>query len=326
MRFDERGDHLAVLDRLRRVLRMAAYSRKTEEAYCHWAKKFLRFVEPVPIEAIAVGHVAQFLEQQMKRSLAPTSRNQAASALTFLLKEVLGIEDVRSVPRAREAKRMLGVLSPREVERVFTHLSGKYRLIGMTIYGTGARVSEAAALRVKDIDFDLMQVAIRGGKGDKDRWTILPDRIRPALQRQVGRVREVHRADRKRSGGWVSLPGALHRKDPNAGFRLGWQFLFPSSRWTVDEKTGRSGRYHLHQSAIQRQVKRAGLAAGITKAVTPHVLRRTFATEMSRAGCDVSTLMTLLGHNDIRTTMRYIRPVTDAGRHLRSPLDLPVRD
>jgi integron integrase len=326
MRSDERGDYLAVLNRLRRVLRIGAYSHKTEEAYYSWARRFLRFVEPLPVEAIGVEHVAQFVDQQRECSLAPTSRNQAASALTFLLKEILGIEDVRSVPRAKEARRMASVLSPREVERVFTHLSGKYRLIGMTIYGTGARVSEASALRVKDIDFDLMQVAIRGGKGNKDRWTLLPDRIRPALQRQVERVHQVHRDDRKRGGGWVSLPDALHRKDPKAGFRLGWQFLFPASRWTVDEKTERSGRYHLHKSAVQRQVKRAGIAAGIAKSVTPHVLRRTFATEMFRAGCDPSTLMNLLGHNDIRTTMRYIRPVTDAGQHLKSPLDLPVRD
>jgi len=283
-------------------------------------------VGPVPIEAIGVLRVERFLDHQTECALAPKSRNQAASALTFFLREVLEIEDVDPIPRAREPKSLPSVLSPGEVERLFTHLSGKYRLIGMTIYGTGARVSEALALRVKDIDFDLAQVAVRGGKGHKDRWTVLPDRIRPALTRQIELVRRLQRDDRKRGGGWASLPGALHRKDPGAGFRIGWQFLFPASRLTIDRKSGRSGRHHLHPTAVQRQIKRAGLAAGITKAVTPHTLRRTFATEMSRAGCDLATIQRLLGHNDIRTTMLYVRSVTDAGLHLRSPLDHPRRD
>jgi len=196
----------------------------------------------------------------------------------------------------------------------------------MTIYGTGVRVSEAVALRVKDIDFDLAQVAVRGGKGNKDRWTLLPDRVCPALKRQIQLVRQLHRSDRARGTGWASLPGALHRKDPGAGFRLGWQFLFPASRLLTDRKSGKSGRHHLHTTAVQRQIKRAGLAAGITKPATPHTLRRTFATEIFRAGCDPATLQRLLGHNDIRTTMHYVRPVTDAGAHIRSPLDLPIRD
>ena len=326
MRSPPRRTAAAVLDRLRRVLRTRAYAAKTEEAYCRWVGRFLRFVEPVPIKAIGVGHVERFMDHQTRRSLAPKSRNQAASALTFFLREVLRIENVDSIPRARQPKSLPSVLSPREVERLFTHLAGKYRLIGMTIYGTGARVGEALALRVKDIDFDLAQVAIRDGKGHKDLWTLLPDRIRPALKRQIEHVRQSHRSDRERDAGWASLPGALHRKDPGAGFRLGWQFLFPASRLIVDQKSGRSGRHHLHITSVQRQIKRAGLAAGITKAVTPHALRRTFATEMFRAGCDPATLQSLLGHNDIRTTMHYIRPVTDTGQHIRSPLDLPRRD
>ena len=326
MRFHPDGASAEALDRLRRVLQTRGYAAKTEEAYCRWVERFLKFVGPVPIEAIGVLHVERFLDHQTERALAPKSRNQAASALTFFLREVLEIEDVDPIPRAREPKSLPSVLSPGEVERLFTHLSGKYRLIGMTIYGTGVRVSEALALRVKDIDFDLAQVAVRGGKGRKDRMTVLPDRIRPALTRQIELVQQLHRGDRKRGSGWASLPGALHRKDPGAGFRIGWQFLFPASRSIVDRKSGRSGRHHLHPTAVQRQIKRAGLAAGITKDVTPHTLRRTFATEMSRAGCDLATIQRLLGHNDIRTTMRYIRSVTDAGLHLRSPLDHPRRD
>jgi integron integrase len=292
---------VALLERLHQLLRTRGYASKTEDAYSRWVGRFLGFIGPLPASGITVRHVEQFLDYQTERALAPKSRNQAASALSFFLREVLGVEDVLDVPRARQPKTLPTVLSPREVERVFLQLSGKYRLIGMTIYGTGARVGEAAALRVKDVDFDLEQVTIRGGKGHKDRWVPLPDRIRPALNRQVERVEHSRRIDRKRGGGWAALPHALHRKDPGAGFRLSWQFLFPASRPVVDPKTDRIGRYHIHTTAIQRQIKRAGQAAGILKTVTPHTLRRTFATEMFRAGCDPATLQRLLGHNDIRT-------------------------
>jgi len=326
MRFHPDGASAQALDRLRRLLHTRAYAAKTEQAYRRWVERFLKFVGAIPIETIGMAHVERFLDHLTERDLSAKSRNQAASALTFFLREVLGLEDIDSIPRARQPETLPTVLSLGEVERLFTQLSGKYRLIGMMIYGTGVRVSEALALRVKDIDFDLAQVAVRGGKGQKDRMTVLPDRSRPVLTRQIELVRQLHRGDRKRGSGWASLPGALHRKDPGAGFRFGWQFLFPASRLIADKKSGSRGRHHLHPTAVQRQIKRAGLAAGITKAVTPHALRRTFATEMSRAGCDLATIQRLLGHNDIRTTMRYVRSVTDTGLHLRSPLDHPRRD
>ncbi len=152
---------------------------------------------------------------------------------------------------------------------------------------------------------------------------MLPEALGPALRRQVDRVGAQHAEDRKRGGGWAQLPGALHRKDPGAGYHLGWQFLFPSSRWSRDPATRRHGRYHLAPSATQRKMKEAARLSGITKPVTCHTLRRSFATEMLRSGYDVRSVQKLMGHNDIRTTMIYVQAITDAGLSVRSPLDRP---
>ena len=178
-------------------------------------------------------------------------------------------------------------------------------------------------MRVKDIDFDLLQIAVRDGKGAKDRWVMLPEVLGPALRRQVSHVKELQEDDRRRGRGWAPLPGALHRKDPRAGYHLGWQFLFPSSRLSRDPATGRTGRYHLHTTAMQRRIKKAARASGINKPVTCHTLRRSFATQMLRAGYDVRSVQKLMGHRDIRTTMIYLQAITDAGLGMRSPLDRP---
>ncbi len=228
-----------------------------------------------------------------------------------------------SCDRGVTPQRIPTVLSHGQVRLVLGHLSGKYRLLGSLMYGTGARLTECHQLRVKDIDFDLLQIGIRDGKGAKDRWVMLPERLGPALRRQVSRVKEMHQEDRRRGGGWSQLPGALDRKDPRAGYDLAWQFLFPASRWSSDPATSREGRYHLNPTAMQRRMKEAARASGITKPVTCHTLRRSFATEMLRAGYDARSVQKLMGHKDIRTTMIYVQAITDAGLGMRSPLDRP---
>jgi integrase len=189
------------------------------------------------------------------------------------------------------------------------------------MYGSGLRLTEAHRLRVKDIDLDLMQITVREGKGGKDRWVMLPGRLVPELHRQVERVQKQHEDDRRRGAGWVVLPHALARKDPTAGYDLGWQFVFPASQWSVDPVTRRRGRYYLNPSAVQRAVKKAGKTCGIPKPVTCHTLRRTFATQMLRAGYDVRSVQRVMGHRDVRTTMIYIEAITDTGVGMRSPLD-----
>lgn len=313
-----------LLTRLRVILNRRGYKARTLETYERWARRFLRsgrWEEPADLTP---AHVERFLSELATRhNLAPKSRNQASSALAFFFREVLGRDDLARMPRAREFRRIPSVLSHRQVQLVLRELSGKYRLMGTLMYGTGLRIAECLALRVKDVDFDLYQIEVRDGKGGKDRWVMLPEKVAPALRRQVEEVRRTHKADRQDGHGWAQLPGALARKDPKAGYRLGWQFLFPASRLSEDPLTGRLGRHHLHPSAMQRRIKKAANRSGIQKPVTCHTLRRSFATEMLRAGYDVRTVQRLMGHNDVRTTMIYVEAVSDTGVGIRSPLDRP---
>lgn len=314
----------ALVTRLRVILNRRGYKARTIETYERWVRRFARsgrWEEPADLSR---AHVERFLtELATRHNLAPKSRNQASSALAFFFREVLGRDDLARMPRAREFRRIPSVLSHRQVQLVLRELSGKYRLMGALMYGTGLRIAECLALRVKDVDFDLYQIEVRDGKGGKDRWVMLPEKVAPALRRQVEEVRRTHKADRKDGHGWAQLPGALARKDPKAGYRLGWQFLFPASRLSEDPLTGRLGRHHLHPSAMQRHIKKAANRSGIQKSVTCHTLRRSFATEMLRAGYDVRTVQRLMGHNDVRTTMIYVEAVSDTGVSMRSPLDRP---
>ncbi len=308
----------------RRLLRQRGYQPRTIDVYARWLQRFAETYPNTPVQNLTRAHVEEFLSVLTdQRSLAPKSRNQATSALTFFFREVLGRNDLEGMPRAREPQRIPTVLSHGQAKLVIHHMSGKYRLLGSLMYGTGARLTEAHQLRVKDIDFDLVEIEIRDGKGAKDRRVMLPAHITAALRRQISTATGLHEQDRRDGGGWAQLPGALHRKDPQAGYDIGWQFLFPSSRLSSDPTTGRKGRYHLHPSAMQRHMKKAVRASAISKRVNCHTLRKSFATEMFRAGYDARSVQKLMGHKDIRTTMIYVQAVTDAGLGMRSPLDRP---
>jgi len=305
-----------------RLLRVRSYSERTVQTYLGWVRRFLDSNRHRRVDQLGRTDVERFLAALTEAGrLAPKSRNQATSALAFFFREVQRRDELRTMPRAKEPKRVPVVLSHRQARLVLERLSGKYRLLASLMYGAGLRLTEAHQLRVKDVDFDLMQITVREGKGGKDRWVMLPDRLVPHLHRQIERVRQQHEADRRRGAGWVVLPHALARKDPTAGYELGWQFVFPASQWSIDPVTRRRGRYHLNPSAVQRAVKKAGKACGIPKPVTCHTLRRTFATQMLRAGYDVRTVQRVMGHKDVRTTMVYIEAVTDTGVGMRSPLD-----
>jgi integron integrase len=313
-----------VVGRTRDILRTREYSPRTEEVYLGWIDRFLRFHRTLHPMALERSHVEAFLEDLALRArLAPKSRNQAASALSFLFREVLGREEAAEVPRARGTSRVPVVLSRREVRAVLAELRGRYRLIGALLYGTGMRLNECLGLRLKDLDYELGQITVRDGKGMKDRYVLFPDNVHEHVSRQARRVAEQHRSDRERGGGWASLPGALHRKDPEAGWEIGWQFLFPAARTSVDPTTGREGRQHLHESAMQRAMKQAVRRSGILKPATCHTLRHSFASQLLRDGCDIRKVKELLGHKDIRTTMIYLHAVDQTGIGIRSPLDRP---
>ncbi|MEM7417856.1 MAG: integron integrase [Gemmatimonadota bacterium] len=305
-----------------RVMRVRNYSPRTRDTYRSWIRRFLVWSNRRNLHDLGRPDVELFVSHLARRDhVGPKTRNQAVSALAFFFREILGRDELGTLPRAKEPKRIPVVLSHRQVMLVLAELSGKYRLIAGLMYGAGLRLSEAHRLRVKDVDLDLMQISVVDGKGAKDRWVILPERLVPALNRQIDEVRVRHDQDQRRGAGWARLPNALARKDPGAGYSLGQQFLFPASRESSDPFTGRKGRAYLSHTATQREVKRAGIASGIPKPISCHTFRRSFATQMLRSGYDVRTVQKLMGHNDVRTTMIYVEAVTDAGTAMRSPLD-----
>lgn len=313
-----------MIDGIRRIMRTRGYSPRTEDSYLRWIERFLRFHDRPHWKTLLGVHAEDFLDHLANEAcLAANSRNQAASALAFLYGQILGSDAMKNFPRARGPETVPLVFSHPEAMKVLRELSGKYHLISSLMYGAGLRVSEASSLRVKDLDFDLDQIAVRGGKGAKDRIVPLPYRSRESLKRQRAKVEHVRRRDSRDGAGWVSLPGALHRKDPQAGYSLTWQFLFPASRMGKDPATGRRGRWHLHVSAVQREVKTAVRASGILKNASCHTFRHTFATELLRDGVDVRTVQKLMGHKDIRTTMIYLHAIDQIGLGVRSPLDRP---
>ena len=319
----ERGAD-AILKRVREAIRIREYSLKTERAYLGWAGRFLRFHaqtlgEPDRLEA---AHARAFLEHlATEERLAAKSRNQAASALGFMFREVFGRDIMAGIPRAKGPARVPAVLSHREVLCVLRELVGKYFLIVVLLYSAGLRIEECLRLRVKDIDFELRQILIRDGKGRKDRYVPLARRAVELLRAQIARVLAQHRKDLTAGHGWAALPEALHRKDPMAGYDPGWQFVFPASTLNEDPATKRTGRWRLHVTAVQREVKRAVRRSGITKRATCHTFRHSFATEALRAGCDIRTLQHVMGHKDIRTTMIYLHVLEQTGFNMRSPLD-----
>lgn len=315
-----------VLESLRRVIRAREYSRKTEHAYVAWVRRFLGFHSDSVDrpESLDASHATSFLEHlATNERLAAGSRNQAASALGFMFREVIGRDELAGIPRAKGPKRLPMVLSHREVLRVLRELNGKYFLIVVLLYSAGLRIEECLRIRVKDIDFELRQILVRDGKGKKDRYVPLARRAAGVLRAQISRVAELHEKDRAAGHGWAALPAALHRREPSAGYELGWQHVFPARTIHPDPATGRTGRWPLHVTAAQRAVKHAVRRSGITKRASCHTFRHSFATEALRGGCDIRTLQHVMGHKDIRTTMIYLHVVEQTGHHMRSPLDRP---
>lgn len=213
------------------------------------------------------------------------------------------------------------VLSREEVAAILKQLTGTMRLIVMLLYGTGVRIEECVDLRVKDLDFDRHQVIVRHGKGRKDRVTMLPSAAREALTKHLVDVRRIHQDDLARGFGRVVMPFALDRKFPNAPAEWRWQFVFPASRICRDPRFGPPSRYHLHESVVQKALADAARRAGITKRVSPHVMRHSFATSLLEDGYDIRTVQELLGHRDVSTTMIYLHVMRRGALGVKSPMD-----
>lgn len=311
------------------ALRVRHYSRRTEEPYVHWIRRYIEFHQHQHPRGLAEDDVNRFLTHlAVEQHVAASTQNQALSAILFLYEHVLAqpLDRIEGVVRARRPKRLPVVLTVDEVSRVMAHLTGDKWLIAMLLYGGGLRLLEALRLRVKDLDFERGEITVREGKGDKDRVTTMPRSVIPPLREHLRRVQAVHQQDLADGHGRVELPHALARKFPSANREWAWQFVFPQEHRWRNSSTGEQGRHHIDESLFSRSLKVAVRNAGLTKRVTSHTFRHSFATHLLADGYDIRTVQELLGHKDVRTTMIYTHVLNRGGRGVRSPADGLVRD
>ena len=272
------------------------------------------------------GDVTRFLTSlAVDGRVSASTQNQALAAILFLYRDVLEmpIGWLSALVRAKRPARVPVVLTKDEVRKVLGRLKGRgaASLIAGLLYGTGMRLLEALRMRVKDMDFGANQITVREGKGDRDRRTMLPERLKGLLLSHLAEVRAQHERDIAAGAGWVALPGALGVKYPQAGREWGWQWVFPASRTYDDAETGQRRRHHLHETVVQRAFKQAVRAAGIAKPASCHTLRHSFATHLLEAGYDIRTVQELLGHRNLATTMVYTHVLNRGGLGVRSPAD-----
>jgi integron integrase len=291
--------------RVRSKIRAMHYSYQTEKTYVQWIKRFIHFnnlKHPKDMGSVEVNYFLTHLAVDKK--VAPATQNQALCALVYLYKQVLekplGEQSINAV-RAKHHRNLPVVLSQCEVKMLFSVLTGLPKLMAQVIYGTGLRKSEVHRLRVKDIDFDRNQISVRRGKGGKDRPLPLPQTCKNDLKSQIDFVHQLFLRDRAGNVNGVELPYAMERKYPNAGKALSWQWVFPSLRISTDPRTLIQRRHHVHPSVFAKHVQDGVKKTEITKRVTAHVFRHSFATHLLESGSDIRTVQELLGHNDVRT-------------------------
>jgi integron integrase len=313
-----------LLDRVREALRVRHYALRTEEVYLQWIRRFIIFNDKRHPDEMGEEEVQNFLSHlAVVGKVAASTQNQALSALLFLYGKVLGreLDWLQGVTRAKQPKRLPVVLTREEVSRLLAEMIGTNALVASLLYGTGMRVMEGVRLRVKDIDFGYRVITVREGKGNKDRSVPLPESLVAPLQAQLTRVRAVHNADLALGFGTVYLPHALERKYPNANREWGWQYAFPATKRAEDPRSGVVQRHHWSEQRIQRALRRAAHAIFLTKRISSHVLRHSFATHLLEAGYDIRTIQELLGHKDVTTTMIYTHVAGRGAGGVRSPLD-----
>jgi integron integrase len=314
-----------LLDRVKAAIQMRHMSVRTEQAYVGWIRRFIIFNGKRHPDEMAEPEVSRFLSAlATERRVAASTQNQALAAVLFLYHDVLGrdLDWLRDLVHAKRAERIPVVLTRLEAACVLAQMDGVEKLCADLLYGSGLRLLEGLRLRVKDVDFAGQQLIVRAGKGNKDRVTLLPVSLQGPLRDHLDAVRTQHQLDlASGDAGCVELPYALREKYPSAPREWAWQWVFPATRGYLDPSTGEHRRHHLHETVIQRAVRRAAIAAGIPKRVSPHTLRHSFATHLLESGYDIRTIQQLLGHKDVATTMVYTHVVPRGPLGVQSPLD-----
>jgi integron integrase len=313
------------LKKLRTKIRLNHYSIRTEQAYEHWLLRFLAFCLARNCQDFKADEVRSFLEYQaVERVVSASTQNQALNAILFFFEHVLEQElgDIGMFTRAKRTRRLPVVLTISEVQRLLAEIKGPAGIMAGLLYGSGLRLMECVRLRIKDVDFEQQQLVVRGGKGDKDRITVLPRRFARPLLTHMATVKNLFESDRAKGVDGVYLPAGLARKYPSAAREWGWQFVFPAAKLSVDPRADKVRRHHIHESSLQKAVKEAARKVGLVKHVTCHTLRHSFATHLLEAGYDIRTVQELLGHKDVSTTMIYTHVLNRPGLAVKSPADL----
>jgi integron integrase len=316
-------DWAALEKAVRTALRVEHYALKTEKAYLHWIRQFVGFHHGRRPSEMGGPEIHAFLSHlAINRHMAASTQNQALNAVVFLYRKVIKkeLEDFSDFARARLPKRLPVVLSRHEVDEVLRRMDGIEGLIARLMYGTGMRVNEALTLRVQDLSFDRNEITVHG-KGNKVRRVPFPTKLQEPVRQHLGKRKILFESDREQNMHEVYLPDALARKYPKAPYEWRWQFVFPSDTYSTDPRSGRRRRHHLHEIRMQRAVKRAADATGVTARVTPHVMRHCFATHLLEAGADIRTVQELLGHSDVSTTQIYTHVLNKGPLGVVSPFD-----
>lgn len=307
-----------------RMLRLKQRSYRTEQTYMKWLRDFFSFVKPTPPNELSDRHVIDFLTYlAIDRHVAKSTQHLAFNAILFFFRHVLEKEigSINNAIRSKRKARLPLVLSQNEVVRMIDNLNGIACLMAKIIYGGGLRRDECLRLRVQDLDFERLTVTVRAAKGDKDRQTLLPESLVEEMQGHLERVKLLYEGDRKSNIAGVHMPDALDRKYPKASKEWNWYWVFPSERLSQDPRTGLIRRHHISADVIQKNFRKAVIAAGLTKKATAHTLRHSFATHLLEEGYDIRTIQQLLGHVDISTTMIYTHVARKNVLGVRSPLD-----
>jgi integron integrase len=307
-----------------RLMRQRHYALRSEKAYLSWIARFAEFLKQKAPSLVTEEDLKRFLSYlAVEREVAAATQKLAFNALVYLFRNVLDkeISNLASVVPSHVPRRLPTVLSTTEVAKLISCMKGTYRLMAVMLYGSGLRLAECLALRVKDIDFDRQCVTVRGGKGDKDRQTVLPRTACAALRAHLAKVRLLYERDRKSGVAGVVIPGALSRKLTAASVEWGWFWVFPAEHLSVDPLTGIARRFHVYPTTLQRAVHEAVTASGITTRASVHTLRHSFATHLIENGYDIRTIQELMGHADVSTTMIYTHVATKNKLGVASPAD-----
>lgn len=311
-------------EQVRLVCRMRRLSRHTENSYAGWIARFGKHVKTCAHLA-REERVRSYLEKLAPRCSAST-QNQALNAIVFLYRDVLKqpLGDLGKWARAKRPARLPTWLSPQEMQRLLGEMPSGTRLMAELAYGSGLRLAELLALRIKDIDMEARLVTVRGGKGDKDRMTVLPKSLVQRLQAHMDRIRVIYERDRAAGAAPIYLPDWLERKFPNGGREWPWFWLWPAAGEGTDPRTGIVRRHHVHEDTLGKSLKLATRKAGLPKRVTAHTLRHSFATNLLAGGASITQVQELLGHNSVETTQVYLHCVPQFARSITSPLDMDV--